>query len=433
MIPDRSCVTGAPGRANPGAAGDIQAAMREYVFSKRWTPLVEQYGTPLVITDLDLVRARCRATRSVFPGARLLYSMKANYNPHVAKAIMAEGFGIDAVSPNEVNLAQRLRAPASRAGDSDDIFYVENNMTDGEMREAVASGVRLIIGSLSRLQRFCTEFPNRAVGIRINGDVGGSHHEHAFTAGPASKFGIHYTQLDAARETARAANVRIDTVHQHIGSGWLDRDAFLEAADILLREGSKFPDLRCLDFGGGFGIPYRPGEQSLDLPRVATELRKRIAAFDAQRGAPVEIAFEFGRYIVAESAVLLTHVNTVKLGSDGRAFLGLDTGLNHLIRPALYGSHHEILNASSQTGQEKPYDVCGNICESADFFARGRVIPQMREGDIVAIMNVGAYGLAMGSNYNLRALPAEVVLDRGQPRLSRRRQTLTDLLSTFVE
>ena len=346
---------------------------------------------------------------------------------------MAEGFGIDAVSPNEVALAQRLRAPTARAGDCIDIFYVENNMTDEEMREAVGDGARLIVGSLSRLQRFCTEFPNRTVGIRINGDVGGSHHEHAFTAGPTSKFGIHYTQLAEALETARAAGVRIDTVHQHIGSGWLDREVFLEAADILLREAKQFPDLRCLDFGGGFGIPYRPEERPIDLSRVATELRKRVARFDVGRQRPVEIALEFGRYLVAESAIMLAHVNTVKLGSDGRSFLGLDTGLNHLIRPALYDAHHEILNASTQSGPEKPYDVCGNICESADFFARGRLMTETREGDVVAIMNVGAYGLAMGSNYNLRPLPAEVVLDRGQSILSRRRQTLTDLLNSFIQ
>jgi diaminopimelate decarboxylase len=425
-------MTGAPIRANLVAATDARAAMRNYVFGKRWTSLVERYGTPIVITDLDLVRAQCVALKGVFPDARLLYSMKANYNPHVVKAIMAEGFGIDAVSPNEVDLAQRLRAPASRAANSADIFYVENNMTDGEMREAAASGVRLIVGSLSRLQRFCAEFPNRTVGVRINGDVGGSHHEHAFTAGPTSKFGIHYTQLAEALETAQAANVRIDTVHQHIGSGWLDHEAFLEAAEILLREGSRFPDLQCLDFGGGFGVPYRPEERSLDMSHIAAELRKRVAQFDVGRRTPVEIALEFGRYVVAEAAVLLSRVNTVKVGSDGRSFLGLDTGLNHLIRPALYDAHHEILNASSQSGPEQPYDVCGNICESADFFARGRVLPETQEGDIVAIMNVGAYGLAMGSNYNLRALPTEVVLDRGQPILSRRRQTLTDLLSQFV-
>jgi diaminopimelate decarboxylase len=406
-------------------ATDRRVAMKDFVHSKRWAPIVEEFGTPLVVTDLDVVRSQCRAMIQAFPYARLLYSMKANYNPHVVKAITAEGFGIDAVSPYEVLLARRLgTAP-------EDIFYVENNMTDAEMREAVAGGVRLIIGSLTRLERFCAEFPNRGVGIRINGDVGGSQHAKAFTAGPASKFGIHYTQLADALRISQAANVRIETLHQHIGSGWLDQEVYLEAADILIRESARFPDLRCLDFGGGFGVTYSSDEHPIDLEYIGAKLGQRVEKTRSQRGSALEIALEPGRYLVAESAVLLARVNTRKLGSDGRLFLGLDTGFNHIVRPALYGVYHEIINASIRRNAEEYYDVCGNICESTDFFARQLLLPETKEGDVIAIMNVGAYGLAMASNYNVRPLPAEVVLDHGKSILSRRRQTLDDVLRSF--
>ena len=301
------------------------------------------------------------------------------------------------MSPNEVELA--LRCGAS----PDKIVYVENNMTDAEMALAVKHQVRLVVGSLSRLKKFAEAYPGASVGVRINADVGAAHHARTFTAGPESKFGIHHTSIDEAVAVANAYGVKINLVHQHIGSGWLERAAFLEAADILLAAAAKFPHLEHIDFGGGFGVPYKESDAPLDLPKMANDLKAHIENFEKRAGRSFRYALEPGRFIVAESAALLATVQDQKVGADGRVFLGLDTGFNHLMRPALYGSQHVILNLSRPEAPPARYDICGNICESTDFFARDRELPLTQEGDVLAILNYGAYGAAMSSAYNLRA------------------------------
>jgi diaminopimelate decarboxylase len=390
-----------------------------------WPDLVARYGTPLAICDVAAVRAQCRRLKAAFSFCDLFYSVKANYSPALVRIIAGEGLGVDAVSPGEVELALRCGVAAR------DIVYVENNMSDAEMEFAASRGVRLAIGSLSRLRKYAARFPGASVGVRINADVGGAHHARAFTAGPQSKFGIHTTAIPEALAIAREAQVRIDLVQQHIGSGWLDEAIFAEAADMILREAGRFPDLETVDFGGGFGVPYKAGDHPLDLERMGAVLKARAEAFQAELGRRLRFALEPGRFLVAGSMALLARVQDKKTGSDGRVFLGLDAGFNQLMRPALYNSPHEIRNLSRPDGAPTQYDICGNICESTDFFARGRALPATEEGDVLAIMNYGAYGAAMGSVYNLRAPAAEVFVEGERHWLTRRRASLDDLLATF--
>ncbi len=392
-----------------------------------WPDLVARYGTPLAICDVAFVREQCRRLKAAFDFCDLFYSVKANYNPALVRLMASEGLGVDAVSPNEVELALRCGIAPSR------VVYVENNMTDSEMDFAVERGVRLVIGSISRLKKFAVRYPGSSIGVRINADVGGAHHARAFTAGPQSKFGIHFTLIPEALAVARESGVRIDLVQQHIGSGWLDEAIFAEAADIILREAARFPDVETVDFGGGFGVPYSHGDHPLDVERMAAALRRRTEAFQAERGRAIRFALEPGRFLVAQSMALLATVQDKKIGSDGRVFLGLDTGFNHLMRPALYNSPHEIRNLTRTAGALRPYDICGNICESTDFFARARELPETEEGDVLAIMNYGAYGAAMGSLYNLRAPAAEMFVDGESQVLTRRRASLDDLLATFLD
>ncbi len=391
-----------------------------------WSELVARCGTPLVLCDVAFVRAQCRRLRAAFDFCDLFYSVKANYSPALVRVMVSEGLGVDAVSPNEVELALRCGAAPER------IVYVENNMSDAEMAFAVERGVRLVVGSLSRLKKYAARCPGARVGVRINADVGGAHHARAFTAGPQSKFGIHFTQIPEALAIAAAAQVGIDLVQQHIGSGWLDEAIFAEAADIILRQAARFPDLETVDFGGGFGVAYKDGDHPLDIERMGASLRARVAAFQVELGREFKFALEPGRFLAAESTALLATVQDKKIGVDGRTFLGLDTGFNHLMRPALYNSPHEIRNLSRPDAQLAVYDICGNICESTDFFARAREIPVAEEGDVLAIMNYGAYGAAMGSAYNLRAPAAEVFVDGDIQVLTRRRASLEDLLATFI-
>ncbi len=396
------------------------------IIPSNWPELVARYGTPLAICDVAYVRQQCRRLKGAFAFCDLFYSVKANYNPALVRLMAGKGLGVDAVSPGEVELALRCGVAAA------DIVYVENNMSDAEMEFAAERGVRLVIGSLSRLRKYAARFPGSAVGVRINADVGGAHHARAFTAGPQSKFGIHYTAIPEALAVARAAQVRIDLVQQHIGSGWLDETIFAEAADIILREAGRFPDLEMVDFGGGFGVPHQAGDHPLEIERMGAVLQTRVEEFQARIGRRVRFALEPGRFLVAESMALLTIVQDKKTGSDGRVFLGLDTGFNHLMRPALYNSPHEILNLTHPEGARAAYDICGNICESTDFFARARELPATEEGDVLAIRNYGAYGASMASAYNLRAPAAEVFVDGDTHTLTRRRASLEELLATFV-
>ncbi|MDX2277534.1 MAG: diaminopimelate decarboxylase [Hyphomonadaceae bacterium] len=393
--------------------------------AQHWRALIAEFGSPLAAYDLETVRRQCRALKRAFSFCDPFFSVKANHNPALLQAILAEGFGVDAVSPNEAALALRCGAAP------DQVIYVENNMTDAEMAWAAEKGVRLAIGSLSRLGKYARAYPRSKVGIRINADVGGAHHARTFTAGPDSKFGIHFTQAEAALDFAAQHGVKITLLQQHIGSGWLEESSFREAVEILLREAQKFPDLDIIDFGGGFGVPYRAGDKQLSLEEMAQWLRKRLDLFEAEQGRAYAYAIEPGRYIVAECGVLLATVQDKKSGSDGREFLGLDTGFNHLMRPALYGSVHEIVNLSRPDAPPKPYDICGNICESTDFFARGREIPEAQEGDVLAILHYGAYGAAMSNAYNLRPPAPEVLIDGDKFTLTRERASLDTLMAGY--
>jgi diaminopimelate decarboxylase len=390
-----------------------------------WRDLVAEHGTPLVLVDAAIIRERCRALKAALPGARFFYAPKASYNPWIVELIVGEGFGIDAVSPMEIELALKLGvAPVN-------ITYVENAMSPGDLAYAVETGVPIVIGSLGALERYGAARPGASVGIRVNGEVGASEHHYTYTSGPRSKFGIHPSQFDEAKAIAAKHSVRITRLHQHIGSNWLDAAPFLAAARSLCELADTFPDLEALDFGGGFGVPYHEGQHALDVAALGKAVADLLSSYKRRDGRPFDIAFEPGRYIVAESAAIVTRVNDKKTGGSGRVFVATDTGFNHLIRPALYGSQHRILNLSSPDAAPETVDICGNLCEEADYLARDRMLPRAEEGDFLAVMDVGAYGLAMGSDYNLRPLPPEILIDGDERKLIRRRRGFDELMRQF--
>lgn len=390
-----------------------------------WRGIVEEHGTPTVVVDASIIRERARTLRRAFPQAKLVYALKANYNPHIVRLILDEGFGIDAVSPNEIRLARILGVPP------ENIVYVENAMSPSDMDYAIGESVRIVIGSVGALERYAAARPGGSVALRINGDIGASSHVYTYTAGPKSKFGIHVSQLAEARAIAEAAGVTITGLQQHIGSNWIDPEPFVRAAEALIEAAKAFPDVVSLDFGGGFGIPYRPEDHHLDVDALGEAVRRLVRSHKTARGGDFEIGFEPGRYIVAESSAILTRVNDRKIGGTGRVFVGTDTGFNHLIRPALYGAFHRILNLSAEGRPVEPVDVCGNLCEESDYLARERMLPAPEVGDILAIMDVGAYGLAQASDYNLRLTPPEILIDGDERRIIRRRETLADVMAPF--
>jgi len=400
-----------------------------YLGGIRALDLARQYGTPLYVMEEDVIRSRYGeiAGSIKYPKLRIHYACKANTNLAVLKILRQEGSHIDAVSPGEIFLA--LKAGYT----SDRILFTGNNVTDDEMRYAIEAGVLVNIDSLSQIRRYGKLKPGSSISIRINPDVGAGHHDHTITGGPMSKFGVHFSQTGEAKALLRQYNLNVVGIHMHIGSGILDPAPFLMGMNTLLKTAREFERLEFIDFGGGIGIPYRPEEKRLNMADFGEKVGGLFKDWCNSYGKALHLAIEPGRYPVAEAGTLLTTVNTVKI-TPYRRFVGTDSGFNHLVRPTMYGSYHPI-SVCNKTDRPCTVatDVCGNICESGDLFARDRMLPEIEEGEVLAVLNAGAYGYAMSSNYNSRPRPAEVLVKEGKSRLIRERETLHDLLKGQVE
>ena len=402
--------------------------MSEVLSTVSLNQIASTWSTPSFVYDLDKVRYQARAlgTHIKHPRRQLLYAIKANPCPSVVRALLAEGYGIDAVSPGEVELALALGCSAEK------ICYTENNMTDGEMAEAIAHDVMINCGSLDRLRRLAQAGVKRAA-VRFNPDIGDSEHAHTLTAGPLTKFGIHHSQIAEVCAIEREFGMEVVGCHMHIGSNVLNAESYAGAMAVIVNAAKGLPHLQWVDVGGGLGVPYQPDQAPIDVEAVGRSADALIADLEAFHGRPLELRLEPGRFLVAEAGYLLTTVTSVKTNPDGRTYVGCDSGFNHLIRPMVYGSYHPITNVTNPTGTEQVVDVVGNICESGDVFARERLLPEPRLGDVLAIGCAGAYGMSMGSTYNIRPLPAEIITEEGTPRLVRRRRTLEELLEELED
>ena len=246
-----------------------------------------------------------------------------------------------------------------------------------------------------------------------------------------SKFGISVYQLRHVERIVKSCGLRIDGLHIHTGSEILDSSVFLRTAELMFEMSQSFQDLQFIDFGSGFKVAYKEGDYITDIKELGQELTQRFQEFCKTFGRELELWFEPGKYLVSESGVLLVRVNVIKQ-TLATVFAGVDSGQNHLIRPMFYDAYHHIVNISNPTGKQRIYTVVGYICET-DTFGSDRRLSEVREGDILAIMNAGAYGYSMSNNYNSRLRPAEVMLLDGQPHLIRQRETLEDLLRNQVE
>ena len=392
--------------------------------------IAHTYGTPTYVYFEKIMRDRCRALKEKIGDLpnKLLYAMKANYNPALLQIILEEGIGIDAVSVGELELARRVGFKP------EDILYSANSITDAEMYEAATYGVLFNIGELSRLDKYGRAFPGAEVCIRLNPRVGAGHHEYVVTAGEKSKFGIPMEHLKEAIAIADRHHLKIIGIHQHIGSGILDIAELWAAVEVLLDAAPSFRDLRFVNFGGGLGIPYRIGEASFDYEGFQKVLIPRIKQWAEKQANPLAFWFEPGRYFVAEAGILLAEITMLKQSGDGsRTFAGTNTGQNHLIRPMFYNAYHEIFNLTNPTGILQTYDVTGNICETGDRFTKDRPIQEIREKDILAILDAGAYGMAMASLYNLRSLPTEILVRQDQSMLMiRQRATARHFVDQIV-
>lgn len=395
--------------------------------------LAATFGTPLYVYNEAVLRRACRELMSLsdHPGFGVNYSIKSNANPVLLSIIRDEGLVVDAMSPGELEM-NRL------AGFSTDkILYISNNNSADELRNAIQKTLLVSVDSLSQLETFGRIYPGGKVMVRFNPGIGAGHHDKVVTAGKATKFGVTPDQTDTVFALLNKYDLTLAGVNQHIGSLFMTPDGYLDAARFLLGLIDTFPPaiqkkLEIIDFGGGFGIPYRKyeAESRLDMSRLGHGLHDLISSWASQKDYAGRFLIEPGRYVTAECGILLGSVHAVKNNGD-RRYVGTDMGFNVLVRPAMYDSFHDIEIYRGEVAAERPdipQTIVGNICESGDILAKERLLPEICEGDLLGVLDAGAYGFSMSSPYNQRLRPAEVLIDiNGHARLIRRRESLADL------
>ena len=365
--------------------------------------------------------ARLQRLRKSFPAnSRIFYAMKANYNPDLLRGLCAAKLdGIDAVSPYELQLALRCGFR------SEQLIFTGNYSSREELAEVLELGVLCNIGSLMELEFVGQLQPGGPVAIRLQPAVGAGEFQGTITGGKDSKFGIPLSKMAEVKAILKRYRLRLVGLHCHIGSGFYQTDEFATALTSILQVAKEqnFMPLQFVDCGGGFGVRYRSGETGLALEQFAESIAPALTDFREHNGAEFELRLEPGKFLVAESTVLLCRVTAVNNG-ESCIFVGTDTGFNHLIRPAFYGAYHHALNLSGEAeGRERQrVKIVGNICESSDILVEEVELAEARSGDIIALLSSGAYGASMHSLYNLRSAPAEaLLLGDGSLRVSRKR------------
>lgn len=404
--------------------------------------LAKTYGTPLYVCNERILRSRCRDLKHLvtYPNFVVDYSAKANSNLAFLQIVRSEGLEVDAMSPGEIYVEKKAGFVPK------EIFYICNNVSEEEMQYAIDEDVIVSVDSVSQLEMFGRLAPGHDVAVRFNPGVGAGHHEKVVTAGKKTKFGVDPEFIPQVKEILKKYDLHLIGINQHIGSLFMTGDAFVKSIDSLLEIAAQFPDLDFIDMGGGFGIPYKKedGEAPLDLKNLGEALDKKLFEFAEKYGKMIKFRIEPGRYISAESNVLLGRVHSIKHNHD-KKFVGCDIGFQVLIRPAMYDSYHGIEiyrpdetkqadeTAAETAASTELVTIVGNICESGDILAKDRLLPPIKEGDILGVLDAGAYGFTMSSNYNNRLRPAEILIrENGDVVLTRRREKLEDLVKDLI-
>jgi diaminopimelate decarboxylase len=389
--------------------------------------IANDFGSPIYVYDSEKIITQYNRLANAFKGVerlRLHYAVKALSNLSVLKLFNKLGSGLDTVSIQEVKLGIESGVDPSK------IIYTPNGVSFEELEEAIALGVQINIDNLVILEQFGAKHPEVPVCIRINPHVMAGGNTNISVGHIDSKFGISIHQLPHILRIVENTKMHINGVHMHTGSDILDIGVFLHAAEILFEVAENFKNLEFLDFGSGFKVPYHDNDIQTDVEELGQKLSKRFNEFCVSYGKQLTLAFEPGKFLVSEAGLFLVKVNVVKQ-TTSTVFAQVDSGFNHLIRPMLYGSQHEIVNISHPDRKKRFYSVVGYICET-DTFANNKMISEISEGDILAFKNAGAYCQTMASNYNSRFRPAEVLWHKGEAHLIRKRESFEDLLRNQV-
>lgn len=390
--------------------------------------LCKKYDTPLYVYDTRKMEEQYTKLYTAFKNVdiKINYACKALSNINVLRFFKSLGSGLDAVSIQEVQLALKAGFEPS------DIMFTPNCVSIAEISQAVELGVHINIDNISILEQFGTIYGNKVpVCIRVNPHIMGGGNIKISTGHIDSKFGISVYQLPHVERVVQTLNLNVEGLHMHTGSDILDIDVFVRGAEILFDSAKKFPNLKYVDLGSGFKVAYKPGDYHTDIKHLGKALSDRFNKFCDEYGRKLTLMFEPGKFLVSESGMFFARTNVVKQ-TLSTVFAGLDTGLNHLIRPMFYDAYHHIINVSKPKGKDRVYTVVGYVCET-DTFGWNRKISEISEGDIMGFYNAGAYCFSMASNYNSRLKPAEVLIYKGKDYLITKRETFDDLIRNQIE
>lgn len=398
--------------------------------------LIKKYGSPLYIYDENILRDRCNQMIELKNNLEsdlkveinMHYSLKSNNNPTLLKIIKETGLYVDSMSPLELDICKKC------GFNNSDILYVCNNVSKEEMNYIHDNNILVCLDSVSQVDTWGQSFPNTDIMVRINpGITGVGHNDKVVTSGKNTKFGISENSIKELFEVTNKYNLNIVGIHQHLGSLFLDDkiDEYINGVSAGLEIIKKyFRNISIIDLGGGFGVPYKDTEKSLDLNKVEIELEKILKPFLSDIPSIKEIKFEPGRYIPCESGFLAGTVTSVKNEYD-TYWIGTDIGMNQLVRPSMYDAYHKI-EVISENNKEITANICGNICESGDILGKDRKVLLPEVGDSILVYNAGAYGYSMASNYTGRPRPAEILLSNDKDKLIRNREEISDLEKNII-
>lgn len=389
--------------------------------------IAAEFGTPVYVYDAESIKEQYGKLKNSFSdNTRFFYACKALTNINILKYVNQLGADLDCVSINEVKLGLKAGFEPER------ILFTPNCVDLAEIEEAMAHKVHINIDNISILEQFGNKYGNSyPIFIRVNPHIyaGGNH--KISTGHIDSKFGISIHQMRHIERVMKSTNILVEGLHMHTGSEIKDADVFLQGLEIMFELSEHFPDLKFIDMGSGFKVPYQKDDMETDVQTLGKKVEKVFTSFLKESGKDLQLWFEPGKYLVSKSGHFLVKANVIKQ-TTATVFVGVNSGFNHLIRPMFYDSYHIIENLSNPNGPERIYTVVGNICET-DTFAWDRKINEVRETDIIVFRNAGAYGYEMSSNFNSRLKPAEVFYIDGKAHLIRKRDEFEDLLKNQIE
>ena len=382
-----------------------------------------KFGTPIYLYDLKIIENqfdKLNKELSVLENYKIHFAAKSLSNISILKFIKKMGAGLDAVSIEEVMIGLKCGFK------KDEILYTPNGVSFKEIKEAFKLGVKINLDSIESVKDFVNEFGNQSITVRINPGIYAGGNDNVSVGHSESKFGIPEERIDELLDMEKKGKVKITGLHIHTGSDITKNNQFKEGIMKIFSIARDFRNIESIDLGGGIKIPYFKDDTSTNLNDYVKEVLKELKKFELEFNKKLKLIFEPGKFLVSDCGFFITKVNYIK-STKTKDFLQVDSGFNHLLRPTLYGSHHEIINLSNPAGKKKEYDVVGYICEK-DTFAEKRKISETSIGDLICFKNVGAYGFNMSSNYNSRLKPAEVCIYNNKILKIREAQSLNDLL-----